>query len=464
MGDRVDGLPAYDSFSENAASENAAESARGDVVRRVIEIGAGRSVPIALPEAGRDVYVADPKVASAVIQTARRVYVTGLTDGSTTVLVSASDGRQVAVIEVRVTRDTGSLASALRAALPNSRISVRSSGDNVILSGTVTSSAEASQALDIARGFVSSPDKAVNAMTLKARDQVMLKVTVAEVQRNVLKQLGVNGYGNWQIGDVAINAVMDNPLGVAGKALTNSIGQVSGQDGSLSISAMEQVGVARTLAEPTLTAISGETANFLVGGEVPIPTGITCASNNTCQPSIEFKKFGVSLTFTPVVLGPGRISLRVATEVSEIDNQNQLTYNISNNSSFTIPGFKIRKQETTVELPSGGTLVTAGLIQEGGRQAMTGVPGVMDIPVLGVLFRSRDYQRQETELMITVQPLIARPVEARQITRPDQGFADAPDPRAIFFGQVNRVLGGAQPPAPAFRPENFFGHIGFILD
>lgn len=456
-GDRVDGLPAYDSFSESS-------QAQSDATRRVVEIGVGRSVAVDLPAAAQNTFVAEPKVAAAVMQTARKLYITGLSDGSTTVLVSGADGRQVATVEVRVTRDTSGLAAAISSAVPNSRVSVRFSGDTVILSGAVQSSGEAAQIVDIARGFVATPEKVVNAMTLRARDQVMLKVTVAEVQRNVLKQLGVNGYGTWQIGDIALGGVLATPYGIAGKALTSSVATVAGQNGQLSIQAMEQVGVARLLAEPTLTAISGETAKFLVGGEVPIPTGITCSNNNTCQPSIEFKKFGVTLNFTPLVLAEGRISLHIETEVSEIDNQNQLTYNVSSAQTFTIPGFKIRKQATTVELPSGGTLVTAGLIQEGGRQAINGIPGAMDVPVLGALFRSRDYVRQETELVISVQPMIARPMEARKVTRPDQGFADAPDPRTIFFGQVNRVLGGPQPPAPAFAPGQFYGHIGFILE
>lgn len=457
--------------------ENTYWQGQGGVDRRYVQVSVGRSTVVDLPRAARNAYVAEPKVAQAVVQTDRQLFITGMGDGVTTILVSDAAGRQVAVYEVRVARDTGSLNSALRSAIPGRSIQVRFTGDTVILSGAVQSPAEATRALDIARGFVDSPDKVVDALTLQERDQVMLKVTVAEVQRNVLKQLGINAAGSWNIGDVAVKALMDNPFGIAGKALTSSYASASSSDGALVIQAMEQVGVARTLAEPTLTAISGETANFLVGGEVPIPTGITCQSNNVCQPSIEFKKFGVSLNFTPVVLSSGRISLKIATEVSNIDNNNQLTFPVNDTSNFTIPGFKIRKQETTVELPSGGSLITAGLIEEGSRQAITGIPGAMDVPVLGALFRSRDYQRQETELVITVTPMIAKPIEARQVTRPDRGFADAPDPRAIFFGQVNRVLGGRSPgvpassasaageaPAPSASVKGYFGHVGFILD
>ncbi|WP_018391611.1 type II and III secretion system protein family protein [Ancylobacter sp. FA202] len=456
-------------FNQTGAAPAASAPARG-IIRKTLDVGLGRSYVFNVPRAAADAYVADPKVATATVQTDRQIYITGIGPGTTTILISSDDGSQIAEVEVRVARDVGSLSSILAAALPGASISVRMSADSVVLSGAVPSAAVATKAMDIAQGFVGSAERVVNAMTISASEQVMLKVTVAEVQRNVLKQLGVNAAGTWEIGDVAIGGVMSNPFGVAGQALSSTSGVISGSDGTLSVEAMEQVGVARTLAEPVLTAISGETANFLVGGEVPIPTGVTCTNDNSCQPSIEFKKFGVSLTFAPTVLSSGNISLRVATEVSEVDTQNQLTYPVSNNSTVTIPAFKLRKQETTVELPSGGSLVTAGLIQQGGRQAITGVPGLMHLPVLGALFRSRDYQRQETELVIIVQPMLARPLHTKQATRPDQGFADAPDPRAVFFGQVNRII------APASGPRNtptkagppvangYYGHAGFIVD
>lgn len=453
-------------FNQSGATQTA--PAPG-IIRKTLDVGLGRSSVFTVPRAAADAYVADPKVATATVQTDRQIYITGIGPGATTILISSEDGSQIAEVEVRVARDVGSLRSILAAALPGTSISVRMSADSVVLSGEVPSAAVATKAMDIAQGFVGTAERVVNAMTISASEQVMLKVTVAEVQRNVLKQLGVNAAGTWEIGDVVLGGVMSNPFGVAGQALSSTAGVISGSDGTLSVQAMEQVGVARTLAEPVLTAISGETANFLVGGEVPIPTGVTCTNDNSCQPSIEYKKFGVSLTFAPTVLSSGNISLRVATEVSDVDTQNQLTYPVGTNSTVTIPAFKLRKQETTVELPSGGSLVTAGLIQQGGRQAITGVPGLMHLPVLGALFRSRDYQRQETELVIIVQPMLARPLQARQATRPDQGFADAPDPRAVFFGQVNRIIAPAGPranPTKAGPPvaNGYYGHAGFIVD
>ncbi len=237
---------------------------------------------------------------------------------------------------------------------------------------------------------------------------------------------------------------------------------------------MEQAGVARTLAEPNLTAISGETATFMAGGEVPIPTGITCSTTNVCQPSIEFKKFGVSLTFTPVVLSgdasacgsPPRCPRWTPTPSSPcLMRQPDLHHS-------RLP---LRKSDTTVELPSGGTLVTAGLIQENGRQAITGIPGAMEIPILGTLFRSRGLYAPGTELMILVTPYLARPVAAGRVPRPTDGFADAPDARANFLGQVNRVYGrnapavrqesAAKAPPPGVAPgPAFYGHMGFIVE
>ncbi|TCT07509.1 type II and III secretion system protein family protein [Aquabacter spiritensis] len=460
-------------FEGLAASPPAPAPAPAQVRR--VDVAFGRSTVVDLPSAARDAYVANPGIANAVVQTARRLYVTGIGEGATTIIVSNAQGQQIALIEVRVARDTGALSDALRAALPEAKVTARFSGANVVLSGVVASALEATLAADIAGGFLPPEGKVVNALALRGKEQVMLRVTVAEIQRNVLKQLGINADGAWKIGDVAVAALMNNPYGVAGQALTNSFVSIGNSDGVATLRAMEQAGVARTLAEPNLTAISGETATFMAGGEVPIPTGITCSTTNVCQPSIEFKKFGVSLTFSPVVLSAGRISLRVATEVSEVDPNSRLVVPAAGNQSLTIPGFRLRKSETTVELPSGGTLVTAGLIQENGRQAITGIPGAMEIPVLGTLFRSRDYMRQETELMILVTPILARAVAAPQAARPTDGFADAPDIRGNFLGQVNRVTGRdapavlretatpALPNAPP-PPAAFYGHTGFIID
>ncbi len=225
----------------------------------------------------------------------------------------------------------------------------------------------------------------------------------------------------------------------------------------------------RTLAEPTLTAISGESAKFLAGGEIAVPQSQTCTPSGNvggglinsgglvCTNSFTYKPIGVTLNFTPVVLSEGRISVRLSTEVTEIDADNSIQIG----TTARMPGFRTRKAETTVELPSGGVLATAGIIQQSMRQHINGVPGMMNIPILGTLFRSRDYQRYETELLVLVQPFIAKPSSPGQIARPDDGFADATDPSTIFMGRLNRTYGTA---ATDLRRKGGLGPVGFIND
>jgi pilus assembly protein CpaC len=218
---------------------------------------------------------------------------------------------------------------------------------------------------------------------------------------------------------------------------------------------MENAGVVRTLAEPSLTAISGEAANFLVGGEFPVPGAPDC-STVPCKQTIEFKKFGISLGFTPVVLSEGRISLRIATEVSELSQENSISI-----GGVTIPGLKTRRADTTLEIPSGGSMVMAGLIKQQTKQSISGLPGVSQLPVLGSLFRSRDYVNNNTELMILVTPYVVRAVAQKDLSRPDDGFADASDPQADLLGSLNRIYGVPGRAGPA---QNYRGTYGFITD
>jgi len=439
-------------------------------IARRIELSVGRSIVVDLPRDAKEVFVADPKVANAVVRSTRKVFLIGVSDGATSIFVMDAAGRQIAAFEITVGRDLNVLRQMLRTALPDARIEVKPAGESVLLVGTVANAGEAQQASDIAGAFLGSGSgsnsgqdgngggggRVINALTIRGKDQVMLRVTVAEIKRNVIKQLGIDTTGEWRLGDMTLAGAITNAFGLGNETPGSSI-SVSGGGNSAILRALEQAGVARTLAEPTLTAVSGETATFLVGGEVPIPTGYSCSGPNTgCTTTIEFKKFGVALTFTPVVQSEARMSLRIATEVSEIDNQN--TYR---SNTLIIPGFNVRRSETTVELPSGGTLVTAGLIQQKSRQAINGFPGLLNIPILGTLFRSRDYQRDESELMIAVTPYIAKPISANAVTRPDAGFADAMDPQTVFLGRLNRVYGkGGNVPQPAVAR----GIFGFIND
>ena len=218
----------------------------------------------------------------------------------------------------------------------------------------------------------------------------------------------------------------------------------------------------RTLAEPNLTAISGESATFVAGGEFPVPAGYSCDPvTHVCTTQISFKKFGISLNFTPVVLTEGRISLHVMTEVSEISNDNAITLTQSTGNSLTVPSVKTRRAETTLEIPSGGSMAMAGLIQEQTKQAINGLPGAEQVPVLGSLFRSRDYTNRESELMVLVTPFVVRAVAQKDLARPDDGFADASDPQAAFLGRINRVYGV---PGRSVTAGNYRGDFGFITD
>ncbi|HVV81188.1 MAG TPA: pilus assembly protein N-terminal domain-containing protein, partial [Pseudolabrys sp.] len=302
--------------------------AASEATSRFIPLGIGKSVAIDLPADIKDVLVADPSVANAVVRTARRVYMIGVKVGQTNIFFFDAQGRQIAGFDIAVTRDLNGVRAALKQAMPDADIRIEGVGEqSVMLSGTAASPAEAQQAYDIAAKLVGSPDRVVNGITVRGRDQVMLKVTVAEVSRDVIKQLGIDLAGSLNYGTAVVNFNTVNPFSATGQALSsssvvgatalNSAGVPSVQT---TLRAMERAGVIRTLAEPNLTAISGETASFMAGGEFPIPNGLSCDTTKSppvCQAQVEFKKFGVSLMFTPVVLSEGRISLKVMTEVSD---------------------------------------------------------------------------------------------------------------------------------------------------
>jgi pilus assembly protein CpaC len=452
-----------------------------NVTKTAITVMIGKSTFLDLKADARDVIVTNPNVVQATIRSERKMMLLGLGEGETQVYVMDAEGRRITSYSVQVSRDTGRLAEVLREVLPNSTLKTKMIGNSVILSGEVDTDIQAKQAVDIANAYLSagvrSPDAGagagagissggvadaslgpvISAITIRGRDQVMLKVTIAEIQRNVLKQLGINSTGSWTLQDATVNAATSSVFPVAGSSLAKSaLSATWGSGDTISLQAMEQAGVAHTLAEPTLTAISGESANFLVGGEMPVPSGTSCNDDSgSCQPTITYKKFGVSLSFTPVVLSSGKINLKVGTEVSEIDPSNQIIVPAGKDQSIAIPGFKVRKQDTTVEMPSGGALVTAGLIQQQTKQAVHGLPGLMNLPVLGALFRSRDFQRQETELVIVVTPYIAKPVSPQKIARPDDGFVPASEPSAAFLGQMTRKNTSKKTAKPLYKQPGF---------
>ena len=429
---------------------------------RFLALGIGKSTVIDLPRDVKDVLVADPKIANAVVRSAQRVYLIGVTVGQTNVFFFDASGQQIAAYDIAVTRDLNGVRAALKQALPNSDVRIEGIGDGVMLSGSVASALESQQAADIASRLVGDAAKVVNSLTIRGRDQVMLKVTVSEVERDVVKQLGIDLSGSLNYGTAVVNFNNTNPFTAFGKPLVDGNG-VAGSFKSVTatLRAMERAGVTRTLAEPNLTAISGETANFLVGGEFPIPAGYTCdPTSHLCQQSVDFKKFGISLNFTPVVMSEGRISLKVMTEVSELSAENGLLVT-QGSATLQIPGIKTRRAETTLEIPSGGSLAMAGLISQQTKQQMNGMPGLMRLPILGTLFKSRDYVNNQTELMILVTPYIVRAVAQKDLSRPDDGFADASDPSSDLIGSINRIYGGPGHPDPN---KTYSGNYGFIRD
>lgn len=445
-------------------------------VSRRVELSKGRSLIVDLPRDAKEVFVANPAVANAVVRSSRKLFLIGIDNGATSIFVMDAEGRQIAALDVTIARDINILRQSLLQSLPGGRFDVKAVGDSLVLSGSVNSASEAQQAIDIANAFVgiaggASRGAVINNLTIRNKDQVMIRVTVVEVARTVLKQFGISTTGNWS----ALN-----PLGANGNFLTNNTGfpltgaytpptnalTASIQSGGFSLQAtlraFEQAGVSRILAEPTLTAISGEAAKFTAGGEIPVPSNcsVGAVAGAACTVSLTYKPYGVSLAFTPVVLAENRISIRVATDVTELDPQNAFSYNL-NGRVVPVPATTRRNSETTVELASGATMMTAGLIQQKSRGTVNGLPGLMNLPILGALFRSRDYQRDETELMIMVTPYIAQPMEARQVQRPDDGFVDAPDGQAVLLGRLNKIYGtvGGGTLGPSYR-----GRVGFIAD
>jgi pilus assembly protein CpaC len=447
--------------------------AGSDESARFIPLGIGKSVILDLPRDIKDVLVADPTIANAVVRSSRRAYIIGVKVGQTNIFFFDAEGRQIAGFDIAIQRDLGGLQAILRQALPGEDIRVEAVGDGIMLAGSVATPAQAQQAYDLASrvaasggaGGAGTDSKVINNIVVRGRDQVMIKVTVAEVQRDVIKQLGVDLSGSFNTGTAVVNFNQTNPFSALGQSLSNSSVATSVRHVTATLKAMERAGVVRTLAEPNVTVVSGETGLFVAGGEFPVPNGLSCDTTKSppiCQQQIDFKKFGVSLAFTPVVLGEGRISLRVATEVSDLSSENAITLGVpGTNQTLTIPSIRARRAESVVEIPSGGSLAMAGMIQEQTKQQINGFPGLQQLPILGALFKSRDYINKQTELMILATPYVVRSVAQKDLSRPDDGFADAPDSSTVLLGRLNKIYGIPDKVDPK---QVYRGNVGFIID
>lgn len=484
-------------------------------IRRNIKIGLGKSVLLEFPRDVRDVMVSNPATIDAVVLSSNRVFLLARKIGEANAFFFDTNGEQYATMELYVERETAALESMLNRTIPGSSIKVEMLNQTIVLTGHVKNPTDSVRAKNIAHQFTnvgyeytdgaenhnsgvnvkvydkSDVETVINMLVVDAEEQVMLKVTVAEVQRSLMKQMGINLGGVLSAGNFSTSLLTSNALpltaaaglgnlpifgqntkidvnqacGAAGQLCainsgpsTNSfgnsgiVGGFSGNNGSINsaIRALERDGLIRTLAEPTLTAVSGEPAKFLAGGEYPVPIVDT-----TGALSVQYKEFGVGLAFTPIVLSEGRISLKIETEVSELTSQGAVTL-----SGISIPALKKRQAKSTVELPSGGTLALAGLISDDTRQNIDGLPGAKDIPILGTLFRSRDYIKQETELVVIVTPYLVKPTSRQELATPADGLAAATDMKANFLGHLNRIYGKSEaPPAGDLK-----GDYGFIVE
>jgi pilus assembly protein CpaC len=512
-----------------------------------LSLPVGKSAIIDLPVDARDVIVSQPLVADAVLRSPRRIFIMGLKTGTTDAVFFDATGRRILALSVRVDQDTGAIAQTINRILPRATVRVDAMNDSVILSGQVASLADADKALQIARAAVASAQDAsgsrvLNMLSIAGKDQVMLKVRVVEMQRNVIKQLGVSTdllfndglktYGLGRANTFGVNGQLvggadlcygrdnlrttnvsntnntqnqtgttsgtnssltndltggttvtttDPATGITTTTTTsntNSSGSNSGTSSALTnmltgvattafktatgnsingcLQAFERVGLVRTLAEPNLTAVSGESAKFLAGGEYPIPVG----QDTTGRITIDYKPFGVGLGFTPVVLSSGRIALKISTEVSELSTTGAFTLGSSaSGTALTIPALNVRRAETSVELPSGGSMMIAGLLQEKTKQNLDSLPGVTTLPVLGALFRSRDYLAGETELVILVTPYIVQATSSDKLQTPVDGLRIADDASTILLGQLNKAYKTKPQPGPGRAYQGPYGYV-----
>ncbi|MEW5728787.1 MAG: type II and III secretion system protein family protein [Pseudomonadota bacterium] len=436
-------------------------AARSDVtVPSLVDLSTGKSVDLNLPGNAREIVVGDPTVADVAVLTKRRLFVMGRKAGRTNIFVLDSSATVLARVEVAVGIDVEEVQNALRQALPNEAVEVRADRDNLILSGSVASDGAMGRVVAVARRFVQNDTNLVNLMRINREQQVLIQVRVAEVQRNFLKEIGVDTTLN-------SNARVINDSKLFGGHLTGStavLGLVKAgtnpaatftftgiRDIIVALNLLEERGIVRSLAEPNLVAVSGETASMLAGGEYPIPVpgedGIT----------IQYKPFGVTLSFLPVVTDAGRISMKLQTEVSALGSD---TVSFSGG---TVRSFTVRRAASTVELPNGGALMIAGLIQNDIVTGLAGVPGLMDVPILGQLFRSDSFKRNETELVVLVNATLVRPTAPSMLVSPADAISPGGDLDMWAFGNLTGRY------TPGFTQDissgdRFIPAFGFTID
>ena len=441
----------------------------------LLNIGEGQMIN--LPRSVASVWTSNPKVADVYVNNAHQINLFGKEWGEATVIATAADGSVVYGAKVRVNQNISDINDILHQAIPDANIDVRTVGQVAVINGTVPSPEDAAQAellvkaalnpgVDVTKEGATLNIVPVSRLKVATPLQVLLKVRIAEVNRSALKSVGVNlanfmkgrtlfGIGQGNPGTInTVNGATDKGTGlspesvqdvtfnnIAGGTTLGLFGHIFGMDLLGTLDLLQNDGFISTLAEPNLTALSGETASFLAGGEFPIPV-----SQSLGAVTIEYKQYGVGLAFTPIVLQDGRISLRVRPEVSELSDAGSVKLN-----GFTVPALTTRRAETTVELGSGQSFMIAGLLQNHASNTIDKAPFLGDLPILGALFRSTQYQRNETELVIIVTPYLVRPVST-QLASPTRGYRMPTDAETVLEGQNFKGVSGAPARLPAPAP------------
>ena len=427
--------------------------------------GTGTLVRLSAPMS--DVFVANDSIADVQVRSATQLYVFGKRSGETTIYATTKSGRVVYAATVRVGSNTGSLDEMMRLAMPDAAIQVTPMNNLILLTGTVASPGDVEEAQRLVQAYVGAGTQVVSRLRSATPLQVNLRVKIAEVNRSLVKRIGFNllsqdptngfqfGIGQGSPGTFGSPASGTTPavprsftIGSTGTTLA-AAGKLFGLDILSTLDLAETDGLVTTLAEPNLTALSGETASFLAGGEFPVPISQSLGSI-----TIEYKQYGVGLAFTPFVLADGRISMRVRPEVSELSNEGTIRLN-----GFNVPALTTRRAETTVELGSGQSFMIAGLLRNSNTNDVTKAPFLGDIPILGALFRSTSYRRAETELVIIVTPYLVRPVSGR-LAAPTDGYRAPTDAQRVFGNKTytgtsapvaNVPVQGAASAAPGFK-------------
>nr|WP_243697870.1 type II and III secretion system protein family protein [Rhodovulum bhavnagarense] len=411
-----------------------------------------RAVVVESDEVFAELSISNPQIADISTLSDRTIYVLGKSPGRTTLTLLAPDGRLLTNVEVRVTPDLSELKERLGEVLPGEPIEVRSANDGLVLSGTVTSSHVVDRAIDLASRY--APGKVSNLLSVGGSEQVMLKVRFAEMNRSVSKSLGTNFRAGATIdgGDTTVIADSMTTSGT-GTGLLSINGGLGAMQFDVLLEALETKGFVRTLAEPNLTALSGQEAKFLAGGEYPVPI-----ANDEGNITVEFKPFGISLNFTPRVIGK-TINLKMGAEVSGIDPTVSYT-----NGGFSISGFSTRSTSTTVELRDGESFAVAGLLKDDFTSLNGQVPWLGDIPILGALFRSAEYQREQSELVIIVTAHLVSPTRGEALALPTDRIRPPSERELFLFGKVDGKSLPQNGAAGEVARQDFTGSYGYVME